>query len=166
VLTRLVSILAILVACDSGKPPAGSPFAGGSSAAPPAAAPVATPPPAIPSPAPAATGDPGFGDVAFKTYEAGGKRLVFTTDAKAKITWRNMTGSAVNGTYVKTGKDIAITWDPAADNYGSNSEKLRQMGPCSMARYERVDKKGALHDDDPVIYQQTKPRCDTVRLTQ
>lgn len=127
---------------------------------------MATPPPAKAAPpAPVASGDPGFGDVAFKTYEAGGKRLVFTTDAKAKITWRNMTGSAVNGSYVKAGKDIAITWDAAADNYGSLSEKMRQMGPCSMARYERVDKKGAVHDDDPIIYQQTKPRCDTVRLT-
>lgn len=164
-LARLASLLLIVVACDSGKPPAGSPFASGSSS-PPAAAPVATPPAASPPAAPVASAAPGFGDVAFKTYEAGGKRVVFTTDVKAKITWRNMTGSAVTGTYVKTGNDIAVTWDAAADNYGSLSEKFRQMGPCSMARYERVDKKGGVHDDDPVIYQQTKPRCDTVRLTK
>ena len=165
-LARRCSVLLLLAACESGTPPPGSPFAGIGSSAPPAVAPVATPPAATAPAAPPPNSDPGFGDVAFKTYESGRTRIVFTTDAKAKVTWGNMTGNAVIGTYVKTGNDIVMTWDPAADNYGSLSEKFRQMGPCSMARYERVDKKGGVHDDSPMIYQQKKPRCDTIRVTQ
>ena len=161
----VASILVLIAACESGQPPPGSPFAGGGSSAAPTAAPVATPPAATPPAAPVASADPGFGDVSFKTYVSGRARIVFTTGAKARVTWGSMAGKAVVGTYVKTGNEIVMTWDPLADNYGSLSEKFRQMGPCSMARYERVDKKGGLHDD-PMIYQQTKPRCDTVRLSK
>lgn len=92
---------------------------------------------------------------------------MFTTDTKAKVTWRNMVGGAVTGTYTQAGRSIEVQWDPATTaNYGSKSEKYRQMGPCSLARYERVDHKDATHDDSPLIFQQTKPRCDTVRVTQ
>lgn len=165
VVAQVASILLLLAACESGKPPPGSPFAGSGSSAAPTAAPVASPPMVAPPAAPVASADPGFGDVSFKTYASGRTHIVFLNDAKASVTWGNMTGRAVAGTYVKTGNEIAMTWDPAADNYGSFSEKFRQLGPCSMARYERIDKKRALHDD-PMIYQQIKPRCDTVRLSK
>lgn len=114
---------------------------------------------------PAKSASPSFGDVAFTTYEEGGFRVVFTTESNALKTWRNMGGAAVNGTYVKKGNDIEVKWDPAATHHGSVSEKFRQMGPCSMARFERVDRKGAVITDSPQIYQKTKPKCDTVRLT-
>ena len=103
-------------------------------------------------------------EIAFKTYRSGGTRIVFTTPTKAKVTWKNMSGKAVMGTYTHVGKEIEIIWDPEATNYGNASEKFRQMGPCSMARYERLDKKGVLHDDSPKIYEQYKPKCDTVKL--
>jgi hypothetical protein len=120
--------------------------------------------PAPTSATPASTGA-GFGDVAFSTYEAEKFRIVFTTDTKAKKTWANMSGPAVEGTYTKNGNEIVVQWDPAADHHGSLSEKFRQMGPCSLARYERVDRQGVTHDDAPQIYQRTKPLCDTVRIT-
>ncbi|MEO8028854.1 MAG: hypothetical protein ABI823_20405 [Bryobacteraceae bacterium] len=106
-----------------------------------------------------------FGDVAFSTYEFETFRVVFTTDSKAVKTWRNMSGPPVNGTYVKKGNEIEVAWDPKADHHGSLSEKFRQMGPCSIARYERVDKKGVAIDGSPQVYQRTKPRCDAVRVT-
>lgn len=109
--------------------------------------------------------DASFGDVAFTTYEVEGFRVVFTTDSKAVKTWRNMNGAAVNGTYIKKGNDIEVKWDPAASHHGSLSEKFRQMGPCSMARYARVDKKGSVVEGAPQIYQKSKPKCDTVRIT-
>jgi hypothetical protein len=104
-----------------------------------------------------------FGDVAFSTYTQDRTRLVFTTDSRVQITWANMGGDVVNGTYNKNGNEIQVLWDPAAENYGSLSEKFRQLGPCSMARYERIDRQNNKHDD-PLIYQRTKPICDTVRV--
>jgi hypothetical protein len=164
--SRVVILVGVCVAsCNDGKPnPLGAASNPPGAPTPPANTAPAAPAPAAP-PAPPAS-DPGFGEVAFKTFEADGKRIVFNTPTKARITWRNMVGKAVEGTYTQNGKDIEIQWDPAADNIGSKSEKFRQMGPCSMARYERVDKEGKVHDDSPKIYQQTKPRCDTVRITR
>ena len=108
----------------------------------------------------------GFGDIAFATYEVGGFRVVFTTDTKAVKTWRNMAGDAVNGTYTKSGNEIEVKWDPTAANHGSLSEKFRQTGPCSITRYQRVDKQGGVVEGQPQVYQRTKPLCDTVRVTQ
>ena len=108
----------------------------------------------------------GFGDVAFATYEVDGTRLIFNSDTKASKTWANMSGSTVAGTYTKAGNEIEIQWDPKADHHGSLSEKFRQMGPCALARYVRVDKEGGVHDDKPQMFQRTKPLCDTVRVTQ
>lgn len=106
-----------------------------------------------------------FGDVAFATYQSGGTRIVFTTDTKAVVTWRNMSGDAVNGSWTKKGNEIEISWDPAAKNHGSASEKLRQTGPCSMTRYSRVDLKGEVVEGSPMVYERTQPRCDTIRVT-
>lgn len=118
-----------------------------------------------PSPAAAGASGSGFGDVAFSTYEGDRSRVVFTTDTAVKKTWANMTGAAVAGTYTKAGNEIEIQWDPNATHHGSLSEKFRQMGPCSLARYVRVDMEGAVHDDNPQVYQRTKPICDTIRVT-
>lgn len=107
-----------------------------------------------------------FGDVAFATYEAEGFRVVFTNDTKVVKTWRNMSGGPVNGTYKKTGNEIDVQWDAKAEHHGSVSEKFRQTGPCALARYVRIDRKGVKHDESPQIYQKTKPRCDTVRITK
>ncbi len=145
--------------CDSAPP---SPVFGVGSAKVTAPPTTSAPPPSAPPSAPKETG---FGEIAFKTFQSGGTRLVFTTESKVRVTWQNMSGSAVVGTYTHVGRDIEIQWDPAATNYGSRSELLRQMGPCSMARHTRIDLKGAVHDDSPMIYQQKKPRCDTIRLT-
>lgn len=106
-----------------------------------------------------------FGDVAFSTYEYSRTRLIFTNDSSAKRTWANMAGPPVIGTYTKNGNEIEIQWDPAADHLSSASEKYRQVGPCSMARYIWVDKEGVEHDDSPQIYERNQPRCDTVRVT-
>ena len=118
------------------------------------------------TPEKAAPVDDGFGDVAFHTYQAGKKRIVFLNDTKIKKTWRNMSGAAVKGTYTKAGKEIVVTYDPAAKNHGSLAETFRQTGPCAMARYLRTDREGKVHDDSPLIYQRKKPKCDTVRVTK
>jgi len=106
-----------------------------------------------------------FGDVAFTTYEHKRNRIIFTSDTKIKKTWANMSGPAVIGSYTKDGNEIEVQWDPAAEHHGSVSEKFRQMGPCSMARYVRVDKEGVVHDDSPRVFEQTEPKCDTLRVT-
>ena len=106
-----------------------------------------------------------FGDVAFTTYSYKRSRLIFLSDSKAKKTWANMAGAPVIGSYTKKGNEIEVHWDPAAEHYGSLSEKFRQMGPCSMARYVWVNKKGEAHDDSPQVFEQTAPKCDTVRVS-
>ena len=106
-----------------------------------------------------------FGDVAFNTYSYKRSRLIFTSDTKAKKTWANMAGPPVIGSYTKIGNEIEVQWDPKAEHYFSQSEKFRQMGPCSMARYVWVDKEGEAHDDSPQVFEQTAPKCDTVRVS-
>jgi len=153
--------------CNSSAPSAAG--QGSASGSGPASAPAAPPAPATPPAAPPAAppADPGFGEVAFKTFESNGTTVVFTSDVKAKVTWHNMVGGAVSGTYTQSGKNLEITWDLAtATHYGTKSEKFKQMGPCSMARYERTDMKDKVHDNSPEIYQQIAPKCDTVRLTK
>ncbi len=107
-----------------------------------------------------------FGDVAFQTFESKGFRIVFLNDRKVRKTWANMGGAAVDGEFTQTGKQIAATWDPQATHHGSTSERFVQTGPCALARYERVDRDGVLHDDQPQIYQRSEPRCDAVRIVQ
>ena len=85
----------------------------------------------------------GFGDVALSTYEAGGFRIVFTTDTKAVKTWRNMAGDAVNGTYAKSGNEIEVKWDPRAENHGSLSEKSGRRGPAQSLATSESTSRGA-----------------------
>ena len=108
--------------------------------------------------------EPGYGEIAFTTYRGGGERIVFINDRKVKKTWRNMVGRAVKGTYRKEGREVVIAWDPNAKNHGSVEERYRQLGPCSIAYYHRIDKKGVAHDDFSVVLEQSKPRCRTVRV--
>jgi hypothetical protein len=114
---------------------------------------------------PGSAEDAGYGSVAFQTYEADGGRyrIQFVSDTHVRKTWRNMNGDPVGGDYTQTGADIAVTYDPAAEHHGSLSERFRQMGPCSLARYERVDRDGVVHED-PNIFERTEPVCDAVRL--
>jgi hypothetical protein len=107
-----------------------------------------------------------YGEVAFTTYQTDGFRIVFLNPSKARKTWANMDGEAVSGQYTQVGKEIEVQWDPAASHHGSLSERFSQTGPCALARYERVDRNNQLHDEEPQIYQRTKPRCDAVRLVQ
>jgi hypothetical protein len=107
-----------------------------------------------------------YGDVAFTTYQSDGFRIVFLNPSKARKTWANMDGDAVSGQYTQRGNEIEVQWDPAASHHGSLSERFSQTGPCALARYERVDRNNKLHDEEPQIYQRTKPRCDAVRLVQ
>ncbi len=119
--------------------------------------------------APAASAQPptsvGFSEVAFTTCQSRDNfRLVFLSPSKVRKTWGNMGGEPVIGQYSQNGKAINVTWDPAASHHGSLSEKLMQTGPCSLTRYERVDRENQVHDDQPQVYQQKEPLCDAVRV--
>ena len=117
----------------------------------------ATPPPSA---------DPGFGDVAFKTFRSGGYWVRFNTRSKVEHWWANMAGETVHGTFEQLGPEIVIHWDPKYTNNGSTQERFRQLGPCSLARYERTDRRSGKVIEDSLIYQQSEPRCDTVRVTK
>lgn len=147
---RLFSILAIVAMCGACAPEANAP--------------------AVPSSAPSVAAAPAaassFGEVAFQTFASKGFRVVFLNDKKARKTWANMGGPAVVGEFTQSGKEIVVQWDPSATHHGSTSERFRQIDPCALARYERVDREGVTHDDQPQIYQRTEPRCDSVRLVQ
>jgi hypothetical protein len=110
--------------------------------------------------------DPGFGDVAFKTFRAGTYAVRFTTKSKAETWWANMAGPTVHGTYEQQGSEIVVHWDPKATHNGSTQERYHQMGPCSFALYERTDRRTGKIVESTQIYQQTQPRCDTVRLVK
>jgi hypothetical protein len=117
--------------------------------------------------APAArTAAPGHGDIAFATYRGGREKIVFINDRLVKKTWRNMAGKAVKGTYTKAGQEIKIAWDPTASNHGSVEARYRQLGPCSIAFYQRTDKEGVVHDDFSVVLEQSKPRCRAVKVAR
>lgn len=124
------------------------------------------------APEPSATGansaaqaEAGFSEVAFTTYQSrDGFRLAFLSPSKVRKSWNNMGGDPVIGQYAQVGKQITVTWDQAATHHGSLSEKLMQTGPCSLTRYERVDRKNVAHDDQPQVYQQKEPICDAVRV--
>jgi hypothetical protein len=127
------------------------------------------------APEPSATGttsanstnqaEAGFSEVAFTTYQSrDGFRLAFLSPSKVRKSWNNMGGDPVVGQYAQIGKQITVTWDQAATHHGSLSEKLMQTGPCSLTRYERVDRQNQVHDDQPQVYQQKEPICDAVRV--
>ena len=109
-----------------------------------------------------------YGDVAYKTFEAkrGKYRLVFSTRQTVKKTWSGMSGPAVEGTWASTGQQVEITWDSAATHHGSLSESFEQTGPCSLIRYQRRDRQSGELIEKPMVFEQTQPRCDTVRVMQ
>jgi hypothetical protein len=148
---RVVAILA-LAACSNPSDASSR----GPGAAPPTETPAATKP-----------AEPSLGDVAFKTFrDERGDVVAFLTKSQAEMTWPNMAGETVHGTFTQTGPEIEIHWDPKYTNNGSSIERYHQMDPCSMARYERVDRKTGKTVESTLIYQQARPRCDTVRLTK
>jgi hypothetical protein len=141
-----LSLLAAAAACNSPSP---------------TVAEAATP---VPKATPEAPEDPGYGEVAFKTFEGNSTRIVFLSPDKVRVTWRNMAGSAVLGTHTQKGREIVIEWDKSATNWGSTTEKYRQMDHCAIARYESLGKDGKSLGLSPQVYQQTKPRCQVVRV--
>jgi hypothetical protein len=151
----LLTILVLaLVACD--KPAAPTPA--GSSGSPAAnEAPKVTPPPR----------DPGFGSVAFKTFHGGTTTIRFNTSSKVQSGWGDMSGSeTVHGTYEQDGSEVVVHWDPKYTNNHNSEFRFHQMGPCSMALYERTDRRTRKKFEETLIFQQTQPRCDSVRLTR
>jgi hypothetical protein len=104
-------------------------------------------------------------DVAFKTFRSGGNALNFTTKTKVEHWWANMDGNTVHGTYVQHGSEIEITWEKVR-NYGVSVDKFHQLGPCSFVRYEYVMRADHKSHEDTLVYQQSQPRCDTVRVAR
>jgi hypothetical protein len=140
----LASLLTIVVACGEATEPSATDAPGANSTT---------------------QAEPGFGEVAFTTYQTrDGFRLAFLSPSKVRKSWNNMGGDPVIGQYAQVGKQITVTWDQAATHHGSLSEKLMQTGPCSLTRYERVDRENQVHDDQPQVYQQKEPICDAVRV--
>jgi len=164
--TRLLLALGFvfdLLGCESSPSGLAGPAAGtGTGSAAGSVAPVETkpaPPAATPAPA-------GFGDVAFKTYRSGGTSVRFITKSKAETWWANMAGETVHGSYEQNGDEIVVHWEPKYTNHGSSQERFHQMGRCSMARYERTDRRSGKVIENTMIYQQAQPRCDTIRLSK
>ena len=162
-MTRSIAILALaftFAACERSDSFGGSGSAGSAGVG--SATPVEKqPPPVAPPPA-----DPGFGDVAFKTFRSGSYSIQFTTKSKVETWWANMAGETVHGTYEQIGAEIVVHWDPKATNNGSSQERFHQMGPCSMARYDRTDRRSGKLVENTLIYQQKQPRCDTIRVVK
>jgi hypothetical protein len=107
--------------------------------------------------------DSGHGTVARSAYEGDGIRVVFATERKAQKTWAQMVGGVVEGFYVERGDEIEVHWDSVAAHHGSLSEKFRQNGPCTLTRYERVDRLGVRQREAPQSYRRSEPACDAAR---
>lgn len=103
-----------------------------------------------------------YGSVELQTYQSGGSRLVFNMGGRVKTTWKNMAGDAVVGEWTQSGEEVEIIW-PEADNYGGKISRFKQTGPCSLTRYYGEAMDGTVYDD-PLVYQRTKPSCDTVQV--
>lgn len=121
----------------------------------------ATAPAPAPQPAPGGGGGGGTGQgsVAYAKYDSGSKLISFVSDRSAKVTWQNMTGSAVSGTFTQSGDEIVVQWDPNADNYGSLETRFHQTSACSLSQYWRKDKQGVVHDDESTVYVRQTPEC-------
>ena len=101
-----------------------------------------------------------YGAVEFQTYKGPSRTYVkFKTDTKAEKWWANMSGKPPQGTYVQSGEEITVTWDPAFTNHGARIESFKQLGPCSLARYSWTNADGEVKDDDSKMYERTKPKC-------
>lgn len=107
----------------------------------------------------AASAEPKYGSVAYQKYEAGTDRIKFKTESTVQNTWRNMSGSAVSGTYTHEGDLLHIIWDPAADNTNRAESKYRQLSECSFAEFWWKGKDGKVREDDSVMWQRTEPKC-------
>lgn len=103
-----------------------------------------------------------YGSVELQTYEAGRTRLVFNLGGRVKRTWRNMSGEPVVGEWTQSGEEVEIQW-PGAENYAGVVSKFKQTGPCSLTQYFVELKDGKILDD-PLVFQRTKPVCDTVQV--
>jgi hypothetical protein len=102
---------------------------------------------------------PSHGSVAFTKWRGGTTTYKFKTDKTVQMTWKNMSGSAVQGTYTHSGDEVHIVLEPA-DNTGKREAKLRQLSECAMAQYWWLDSDGKVHDDDSTMYERKEPKCD------
>ena len=103
-----------------------------------------------------------FGSVELQTYKAGRSKLVFNMGGRVKRTWANMSGDPVVGEYTQSGEEIEIHW-PKVDNFTGRVTKLKQTGPCAITQYYSEGQDGSV-DDDPRVFERTKPLCDSVQL--
>lgn len=107
---------------------------------------------------PAAPAAPAFGTVAYQTYNGGSTRIKFSNETKAKITWRNMSGPAVEATYTQDGDQVVIEWG-TPDNTTSRTTKMKQLDECQLVQYYRLDKEGVAHEDDSKMFIKDDDRC-------
>lgn len=105
-----------------------------------------------------------FGSVEFTTYKSGRSSVTFNGGGTATRKWSNMSGDPVKGEWTQNGEEIEIQWDPNATNFTGRVAKFKQMGPCSMAQYYTLDADGKTNDDEPRIFEQVKPLCNTVQV--
>lgn len=106
----------------------------------------------------AASTAPAHGSIAFQTYSSGRMWLKFDTDTKVVLTWKNMVGGPVPGTYTHQGDEVLITFPPEIENTGFLEWKLRQMDECSLARYYTRNKEGE-EKEEALVFNRTQPKC-------
>ncbi len=96
---------------------------------------------------------------AFHTYEYKGDRWKFANDTKVVWTWKNMSGSAVEGKWTRDGDEILIDWDPNATNNSTRHSKIKQISDCEMAQWYREFADGKVKDSDSQLYVKQVPEC-------
>ena len=101
---------------------------------------------------------PAHGTVAYQTYNGGSTRIKFSNESNAKITWRNMSGSAVEATYVQDGDQVIIEWGNP-DNTTARTTKMKQLDDCQLVQFYRLDDKGEVHEDDSKMFVKDDDRC-------
>ncbi|MCO4745538.1 MAG: hypothetical protein KC912_12170 [Proteobacteria bacterium] len=102
--------------------------------------------------------EPAFGTVAFQTYNGGRTRIKFQNDTNVKITWRNMSGSAVEGTWTQDGDEVVLDWGEPT-NTATRISKMRQLDDCQLVQYYRLDDEGVEHADDSKMFIKDDDRC-------
>lgn len=100
---------------------------------------------------------PAFGGVEYQTYSDGKTRIQFLNDHEAKITWRNMAGSAVASTYTQSGQDVEVTWGETSAS-SNKIYRMRQLDECQLVLTERETTDGQTHSVSD-MYIKADDRC-------
>lgn len=101
---------------------------------------------------------PTHGLVAYQTYNGGSTRIKFLNETSAKITWRNMSGPAVEATYTHTGDEVIIQWGEPT-NTSTRTSKMRQLDDCQLVQFSRLDDEGVDHTDNSKMFIKDDARC-------